>query len=140
MLNRAMHLLLLFTILLSQGCVNVQTHPGNRLDAHGPHAKTPELDIAAQSSNSAVKSASRVYRDPITGKFTGPPPKEGELQTPTSDRQSVILEPSHEFKETAIEGGGSHIHLQGRFRSYTSVTKDSEGKTTIHCKDELHKK
>lgn len=132
MLNRANTILFLLTILFCQGCVNLQTQLG-KSGSQDAQATESEPSIA-KSSNSAT-AVSRVYRDPVTGEFTNPPQETSVPKAPGPDRQTVTLEPVPALKETAIESGGTLIHLQGRFRSYMSATKATDGKVTVHCDD-----
>ena len=142
MLHRPVFLLL-FALFFSQGCAtSVPTQPVNAgLQKSRPTALetgTARTGLPAP----AASAASRVYRDPVTGEFTAPPPETEAPSAPVSNREAVSIETMPTMQELAIEGGGTLIHLQGRFRSYMSATKDSEGKITVHCNDkpnaELH--
>lgn len=135
MLNRASPMLLLLVVLLSQGCVNAQTQLAD-VGLQNVQSTEPEPTIARPSELvPAAGATSRVYRDPVTGEFTSPPPEATAPSVPVSTRESVSTEPVPTTQETAIEGGGKLLHLQGRFRSYTSATKDAAGKVTVHCDD-----
>lgn len=132
MLNRINSLLFFLTMLFSQGCANLQTQLGK---SGSQDVQAIESKPAIAKSSNSASAVSRAYRDPVTGEFTNPPQEASAPKAPDSDRQTVTLEPAPALKETAIEGGGTLIHLQGRFRSYMSATKAADGKVIVHCED-----
>lgn len=135
MLNR-IGFLLLPALFFSQGCAtSAPTQPVNAGLQKSQPTATESGAAKTGEPSSAAGAASRVYRDPVTGEFTAPPPEAKVPSAPVSIREAVGTEPAPAMQETAIEGGGTLIHLQGRFRSYASATKDSEGKITVHCND-----
>ncbi len=133
MLNRASPILLLLMMLLGQGSVNAQTQLP---DAGSQNVQSKEQEPAIVRPSQPAAAGSRVYRDPVTGEFTGPPPEAAAPIAPAKTREAVSTEPLPTMQETAIEGGGTRLHLQGRFRSYMSATKDAAGNVTVHCDDE----
>lgn len=132
MLNRANPMLLLLMLLLSQGCVNGRMPSA---DVGSRNAKSTEPEPAMARPGEPVAAASRVYRDSVTGEFTGPPPAAEVPSAPVATRKVVSTELAPSMQETVIEGGGTLIHLQGRFRSHMSATKDAAGNVTVHCDD-----
>lgn len=128
--------MLLLSLIFAPGCTtNSSTKPiGAVLQKTQPTA--PESGRARiGDALPATGAASRVYRDPVTGEFTVPPPEAKVPSVPQSIREAVRTEPGPATQEIAIEGGGALMHLQGRFRSHMSATKDPDGKVTVHCND-----
>jgi len=137
MLNRTgpMFLLLLY---FGQGCA---TNTSQLADADSGMAQSekPESGTVSKGESApAAGSAMRVYRDPVTGEFSSPPPEALPPSVLPSDREATSTAPLPEMQETAVEGGGMKLDLQGRFRNYMSVTKDAEGNATVQCNDKLH--
>jgi hypothetical protein len=130
-------LILLSAALFCQGCVTSGAPP------QPSGTSLQQAQVVAPGSNTAMRgesapaagAASRVYRDPVTGEFTVPPPEVKVPTAPVTVREATSTAPTPTMKETAVEGGGTKLDLQGRFRSYVSATKDSEGKITVHCDD-----
>lgn len=130
---------LLCVALLCQGCA-----AGNPL-LKSSGVETPQKKIESPSDQSTAKGipntetdqAMKVYRDPVTGEFTAPPPEAKVPAVPLTIRESVSTAPTPTMKETAVEGGGVKLNLEGRFRSHVTATKDAEGKIVIHCNDKL---
>jgi len=146
MLNQ-IGIILLLSLFFGQGCsAGAPTRPlAKTIDAvsHKTQPTVSESGTARTGENvPAAGAVSRVYRDPVTGEFTAPPHESKVPSAPVSIREAVSTELAPTAHEIAIEGGGTLIHLQGRFRSYLSATKDSTGKVTVHCNDkpnaELH--
>lgn len=81
----------------------------------------------------------RVYRDPATGEFTGPP------DTPSTDTEAAAPEaaararalpsaPSELIEEPGTSAaGGVTLDLEGRFRSEESATIDAAGTPRVRC-------
>lgn len=64
------------------------------------------------ASGARAGEGMRVYVDPATGAFTGPPP--AQAGPPVSAAQSRSAE---DLVEEAAPGGGTMVHLRGRFQS-----------------------
>jgi len=131
-------LLFLPAMLICQACT---THaPSPLLGAEQQQGRTAQPVTDAAQSREAVPAAtaSRVYKDPVTGEFTAPPAEAKAPRAPVSVHEAISTAPIPTMQETAVEGGGTKLDLQGRFRSYSSATRDAEGKITVHCNDKPH--
>lgn len=76
--------------------------------------------------------AQRVYIDPETGEFTTPP--EREVATARKQALPAASSTSHqglEEKPSPVEGGGTMVDLEGRFRTPLTATTDNNGKIKI---------
>lgn len=132
-------ILLLLSLIFAHGCTTAAPTKPAGADLQKTQTAAPESSTAGSGEAiPAAGAASRVYRDPVTGEFTPPPPEAKVPTAPASIREAVRTEPAPATKETAVEGGGALIHLQGRFRSFLSATKDPEGKVTVHCNAKPH--
>lgn len=137
MLNRIAFLPLL-VLLLGQGCAT-----STPKQPEGTGSQKSQLGAASIGEPApAAAVASRVYRDPATGEFTTPANEVKTLSAPVSIREATSTAPTSTMRETAVEGGGVKLDLQGRFRNFASATKDFEGKISVHCNEkpdyELH--
>lgn len=137
MLTRIL-ILLLPAMLICQACTTHAPSPLSNADQKMSKTGQPEKDTAKSGDTVPAASASRVYKDPVTGEFTAPPPEAKVPSAPVSVREAISTAPVPTMQETAVEGGGTKLDLQGRFRSYTSATKNAEGKITVHCNDKAH--
>ncbi len=75
-------------------------------------------------------AAQRVYIDPKTGEFTGPPAKESRL-TEALGPESSFSTSDQGLTEVPIPGGGFMVDLQGRFRNPLIAKETTEGEYTI---------
>ena len=98
---------------------------------------SPNTTVAPEQNNknlpAGVESeALRVYLDPVTGEFTGPPEQEvaaaRNLALPAASSTS---QPGLEEKPSPVPGGGTMVDLKGQFRTPLTATIDSNGKTKI---------
>lgn len=116
----------IFIVAICAGCASQGTSPA--LDGSQAAAVDPP---SAQTAPAPARAAGmRVYRDPQTGEFTDPP-------LPATAPVERALNRSHEglvaTPNTAVPNGGVKLDLQGRFRSYSIVTKDAEGNVSVRC-------
>ncbi len=99
-------------------------------------AATVALSVPASAGDDAA--AMRVYRDPVTGEFTGPPSDAGRSDAlsaaaaartgaPESAPSELVEEPG------ASAAGGVTMDLRGRFRSDETATVDANGSVQTHC-------
>lgn len=138
MLNRT-GITLLILMFFGQGCAtNTPLQLADADSGKSQPEKSESGTLKPGKPGPATDSAMRVYRDPVTGEFTSPPPEALPPGVLPSEREVISIEPAPEMQETAVEGGGMKLDLQGRFRSYMSVTKDAEGNATVQCKEKLH--
>lgn len=128
----------LFFPLLLIGCAG-NAIPTRDLSASGPVDSRPtaagDPQQAAPTAPVSPSAGMRVYKDPVTGEFTEPPVEVTPPAAPEAMRGSVSTTRTPEMQEVKVPGpaGGTKIHLQGRFRSYSTATKDADGKVRIHC-------
>ncbi|MBI3250112.1 MAG: hypothetical protein HYZ50_26760 [Deltaproteobacteria bacterium] len=91
-----------------------------------------EQQAAVQGTPAQPAAGMKVYVDPQTGEVVEPPAQEppqseldaGAAATSTSSA-GLVPEPS------PVPGGGTLIHLQGRFQSPVVATQGSDGKVKI---------
>lgn len=77
--------------------------------------------------------------DPVTGQYTEPPAEVAPSMAPERMRESVSTTRTPEMKEEQVQApaGGTKVEVKGRFRSYSTATKDEEGKVRIRCDQKL---
>lgn len=130
--NRILLLLLscLATFSAAAGAADAQSLPPSSSQP-GPE---PAKDGGAAPPGAAPgkQGSQKIYRDPVTGEFTAPPP---QLPTPAVPAPQRLVTPPAPLMQTpsAAPGGGVMMDVGGRFRSYTSATKDENGEIGIHC-------
>lgn len=129
------HLGLLF-ILLCQGCASNTPQPGSAGPDHAQLASGPATSAEpAPAPRRGASSAHgmKAYKDPVTGKFTTPPPGAVEHTDIPEQRGLFDAQEPLKAKPSPVPGGGIEIDLQGRFQSYTKATKGADGKISIEC-------
>jgi hypothetical protein len=99
--------------------------------AGDPPADEP-ADAAATSSQ---ESGVRVYVDPATGRRTTRRP-EGAA-APGANRPE-FSQSSEGLVERPLPGGGTIVHLDGRFESSTRVKVGADGSRELYCTDPVH--
>lgn len=138
MLNRTGPMLIL-VLLFNQGCATIApTSPAatglQTLPAAAAKPGAAKVGEPAPVGHTAL----RVYKDTVTGEFISPSPETLAPDTSVSVREATSIAPIPVMQETAVEGGGTKLDLQGRFRNYMSAIKDAEGKVTVYCNDKPH--
>ena len=96
---------------------------------------TPATDgaggAAARTATAPVEApALRVYRNPVTGELGPPPASEPVPQVPLGMEEALSTS-SEGLVETPDAGGGVMVDLQGRFRPFSTATKDKHGHISI---------
>ena len=91
-------------------------------------------DAAAGAPGSEATRAGtagmRIYRDPLTGRPTVPPP--GARAVPPSPSFSTSAQGLLETPGPS-PAGGVMLDLRGRFRNAMTLTRDADGKETTRC-------
>jgi len=124
---------LLPALLICQACAMTPSPPLSGTDHQQNSVAQPVAHTAQPRVAVPATSALRAYKDPVTGEFTAPPPEVKVPKAPAIANETISTTPLPAMQETAVEGGGMKIDLQGRFRNYMSATKDTNGKITTHC-------
>jgi hypothetical protein len=101
-------------------------------------ARSPAADSSPQSGSnpsSPQQPAQRIYIDPATGRPGVPPPGQ-VLQPAITNRFSTSSEGLKEVPVTE-KPGGFKVHLGGRFQSTITASNSPNGKTALHCAEDV---
>jgi hypothetical protein len=125
-------LLLLLSCLATFSAVAADAEPPPPFSSQSAPGPAKDDGAAPTGTPPAKQGSQKIYRDPVTGEFTAPPP---HVPTPAVTTPERIVTPSAPHMQTpsAAPGGGVMMDVEGRFRSYTSATKDENGEIGIHC-------
>jgi hypothetical protein len=127
-------LILLLALVFGQACTGLGSSHGFNDEQSGDN-KPAARHLQSQASAPVASPTAKIYKDPITGEFTTPPPGTKPPSVPVTIQESTSTAPVPTMQEKAVEAGGMKLDLQGRYRSYSSVTKDADGTLKIHCKE-----
>ena len=92
--------------------------------------------VAISHAEDAATGGMRVYRDPVTGEFTTPPPNPGvaDAQSTSAGARALTRTPAAPVEEPGTSAaGGVTMELQGRFRSDATATIDADGALHPGC-------
>ena len=83
-------------------------------------------NAGANTGATSQTAAMRVYRDPVTGEFTTPPPSVQRGAGPAAPQPPpIVLEPN--------PNGGVKAYLGEAYEHTMRVSKDASGKLTFDC-------
>jgi hypothetical protein len=99
----------------------------------------PAPEPAAAEQPEVAEAAVRIYVDPETGQRSSRPvaADRGKLNAAIA-RERAFSQSSEGLVEEPLPGGGSIMHLQGRFQSTYAVQRDADGKLVFACSDPSH--
>src|SRR4030066_2049544 len=100
-------LMFLPVMLICQACTTYAPVPQSGADQQRRKTVQPAAEPAQPREAVPAASASREYKDPVTGEFTAPPPEAEAPSAPVSVREAISTAPIPTMKETAVEGGGT---------------------------------
>jgi hypothetical protein len=111
--------------------VSAESPQSNPTGGQATTSKAGVGEAAAETITVPVGApALQVYRDPVTGEIGPPPTSEPSLQVPPAMEEAVSTS-SEGLVETQDAGGGVMVDLQGRFRHFTTATKDEHGNISV---------
>ena len=89
------------------------------------------LTVGSKGEQARSAATFKIFKDPATGQLTSPPvvahpAQEDALRHALSTSSKGLL-------ASPSLGGGIRVHLQGRFRHTTAVTRDANGKLAVQC-------
>jgi hypothetical protein len=104
-----------------------------------PQPAEPEAVEADAPADAAAEAGVRVYVDPATGRRTSVPAAatRGQLEAAIA-RDRAFSQSTEGLVEEPAPGGGTLMHLQGRFQSTFTATRDADGKLVFGCSDATH--
>ena len=108
--------------------ISAETLQKNYLDTKAKSNSAETEKNTAKISVPARTSGMKAYKDPETGEFTAP-----QSSNALSAHTLELNTSSEDLVETQAPKGGIMINLQGRFRSFMSATKDTNGKLSVSC-------
>lgn len=90
---------------------------------------------AAPVGSTAPRGGMRAYKDPVTGKYVEPPAESASSPAPEQIAEPDVIRraPTGGVLLAPTPDGGTMLQLQGEFRSYSTATKDEDGKIGVHC-------
>jgi hypothetical protein len=109
-------------------------HPGSGWAEEGGKSAS---DVSAETPASTVPApvaaqGLQIYRDPQTGRIGPPPPGAKPLEL--SDPERRMLNRSDQgLRPHTLPGGGTAIHLQGRYKNMAVVTVGTGGQAAVSC-------
>jgi len=113
-------------------CVALNLGLSHAVETAGDQA-TPEAPAVKAVTPPTVYpgAAQRIYRDPVTGEFTTPPPGFVE-EIPPQFQQTPGANTSDQGLEVVTHPDGSQsVDLQGRFQSTVFATIDPDGRIDV---------
>lgn len=93
----------------------------------------PHVQVQAQpvAPSAAGQGGFMAYRDPVTGKLTGPDPEQAALLTASARRQMPLLREAPPRPRPMH--GGIGLMLEERHARYAVARKDASGRVTETC-------
>ena len=109
-------------------CVALNMGLANAVETAGDQAKPTTQAVAPATPVTGYPGAAqRIYRDPVTGEFTTPPPGFVD-ELPQQFQQTPGASSSDQGLEVITHPDGSQsVDLQGRFQSTVFATIDPDG-------------
>lgn len=107
---------------------SAETLQRNYSDTKTKTNSTETEKVTGEISVPARTSGMRVFKDPETGEFTAP-----QSSNALSVHALELNTSSEGLVETQAPKGGIMINLQGRFRSFMSATRDTNGNLSVSC-------
>jgi len=87
-------------------------------------ASTAPAPVAAQGL--------QIYRDPQTGRIGPPPPGARPLELSEAERR-MLSRSDRGLQPHTLPGGGTAIHLHGRYRNMAVATVGTGGQAAVTC-------
>jgi len=107
-------------------------HPGTGRAEEGVRSADDGIADAPVSTAAVAAPGFRVYRDPQSGRIGPPPPGAPPLELSDAERR-MLSRSDQGLRPRTLPGGGTVIHLHGRFKSMAVATVGTDGRAAVSC-------
>jgi len=107
-------------------------YPGSGRTEEGGKSASDGMAETPASTAPVAAQGLQIYRDPQTGRIGAPPPGTKPLELSDAERR-MLSRSDRGLQPHTLPGGGTAIHLQGRYRNMAVATVGPGGQAAVGC-------